>query len=162
MGATAISVLAGAQLLEMPRDSLQAAVHPVVAGLSVILWAFGTWLIPLLVIAGIWRHAVHHVPLVYELGLWSIVFPVAMYGVGSHELGRVLKVPWLVTLGRDETWGALAVWALVLLAMAWAFTASVGATSRKRRAASRLIRPRIGPPERGGAWPVPRRCRSAR
>lgn len=28
----------------------------------------------------------------YELGLWSIVFPVVMYEVGSHELGIALKV----------------------------------------------------------------------
>jgi tellurite resistance protein TehA-like permease len=120
MGATAISVLAGAQILRLPPNPLQAAVHPVVAGLSVMLWAFGTWLIPLLVTAGIWRHVVRRVPLTYELGLWSIVFPVAMYGVGSHELGRALKVSWLVTLGRDEVWPALAIWAVVLLAMAWA------------------------------------------
>ena len=90
----------------------------VVAGLSVVLWAFGTWLIPLLLAAGAWRHLLRRVQLAYEPGLWSIVFPVGMYGVASHELGSALTVSWLVTLGRYEAWLALAVWVVVFLAMA--------------------------------------------
>ena len=118
MGAAAISTLAGAQIIRLPAGPLLAAVHPVVAGSSVVLWAFGTWLIPLLAFIGLWRHVRCRVPLAYEPAWWSIVFPVAMYGVASHELGTVLHVPWLVTLGRDEAWPALAIWALTLLAMA--------------------------------------------
>ncbi len=57
-------------------------------------------------------------PLSYEPGLWGIVFPVGMYGVASHELGAALGLPWLVTLGQDEAWLALGVWAAVFLAMA--------------------------------------------
>jgi tellurite resistance protein TehA-like permease len=117
MGATAISVLAGAQILRMPPGSLLAAVHAVVAGVSVILWAFGTWLIPLLVILGVWRHVLRHVRLSYEPALWSLVFPIGMYGAASHELGVALDVRWLVTLGRYEAWPALAIWAVVFLAM---------------------------------------------
>jgi tellurite resistance protein TehA-like permease len=117
MGAAAISVLAGAQILRLPPSSPLAATHAVVAGLSVMLWAFGTWLVPLLIALGVWRHAVHRVPLRYEPGLWSMVFPVGMYGVASRELGNALRLPWLVTLGGDEAWAALAIWALVLAAM---------------------------------------------
>jgi hypothetical protein len=40
-----------------------------------------------------------------------------MYGVASRELGAALRVPWLVTLGRDEAWLALAARAAVSLAM---------------------------------------------
>jgi tellurite resistance protein TehA-like permease len=130
MGATAISVLAGTQLLRVPSGPLLAAVHAVVAGLSVMLWAFGTWLIPLLVAVGVWRHLLRRVPLAYEPGWWSIAFPVGMYGVASHELGAALKVPWLVTLGRGEAWAALAVWALVLLAMGAAPLRRLGAWPR--------------------------------
>lgn len=119
MGAAAISVLAGVQIARLPPSPLDAATHAVVAGVSVILWAFGTWLIPFLVILGIWRHVRCRVPLAYEPGMWGIVFPVGMYGVVSHELGSVLHVSWLVTLGRDGAWAALAAWAAVLLAMAW-------------------------------------------
>jgi tellurite resistance protein TehA-like permease len=120
MGATAISVLAGAQILRLPPSPLQAAVHATVAGLSVVLWAFGTWLIPLLVVLGLWRHVLRGVPLSYEPGMWGMVFPAGMYGVASHELGAALNVPWLVSLGREEAWLALAVWAAVFLAMAGA------------------------------------------
>ena len=52
MGATAISVLAGAQILRLPPGPLVGAVHAVVGGLSVVLWAVGTWLIPLLLALG--------------------------------------------------------------------------------------------------------------
>lgn len=47
--------------------------------------------------------------------MWSMVFPIGMYGVASRELGAALHVPWLVTLGQDEAW--LAAWAAVSLAM---------------------------------------------
>jgi tellurite resistance protein TehA-like permease len=120
MGAAAISVLSGAQILRLPPGRLEAAVHAAVAGLSVMLWAFGTWTIPLLLALGAWRHLVRRVPLSYEPGLWGIVFPVGMYGVASHELGAVLGLRWLVTLGHDEAWLALGVWAAVFLAMAGA------------------------------------------
>jgi tellurite resistance protein TehA-like permease len=89
----------------------------VVAGSSVMLWAFGTWLMPLLLILGVWRHVRHRVPLAYEPGMWSMVFPIGMYGVASRELGAALHVPWLVRLGQDEAWLALAAWAAVSLAM---------------------------------------------
>jgi tellurite resistance protein TehA-like permease len=118
MGATAISVLAGAQIMRLPADPLLAAVHPLLAGLSVVLWAFGVWLIPFLVIAGVWRHVLRKVPMAYEPGLWSIVFPAGMFGVASHQLGAVLRVSWLVTLGSYETWLALALWAVTAIAMA--------------------------------------------
>ena len=117
MGATAISVLAGAKLLGLPGGPLLAAVHPVVAGVSVILWAFGTWLIPLLVGLGVWRHLVRRVPLRYDPGLWSMVFPLGMYCVASEALGKALHVNWLVTVGHDGTWVAFAAWAALFAAM---------------------------------------------
>jgi tellurite resistance protein TehA-like permease len=68
----------------------------------------------------------HQVPLAYEPGMWGFVFPVGMYGVASRELGTALHVSWLVTLGRDEAWAALAAWIAVMLAMA-------GTLGRSRR-----------------------------
>lgn len=117
MGATAISVLAGAKVLGLPAGPLLTAMHPVVAGLSVVLWGFGTWLIPLLVGLGVWRHLVRRVPLRYDPGLWSMVFPLGMYCVASEALGTALHVNWLVTVGHDGTWVAFAVWAAVFAAM---------------------------------------------
>ena len=126
MGASAISVLAGAQILRLPASPLTTATHAVVAGSSVMLWAFGTWLVPLLVIMSAWRHVRHRVPLAYEPGMWSMVFPIGMYGVASRELGAALRVPWLVTLGRDEAWLALAAWVAVSLAMGLALAPARG------------------------------------
>jgi tellurite resistance protein TehA-like permease len=121
MGAAAISVLTGAKVLGLPAGPLLTAMHSVVAGLSVILWAFGTWLIPLLVGLGVWRHPIRRVPLRYDPGLWSMVFPVGMYCVASEALGAALHVNWLVTVGHDGTWVAFAVWAAVFAAMLAAF-----------------------------------------
>jgi tellurite resistance protein TehA-like permease len=106
-----------AKVLGLPAGPLLAAMHPVVAGLSVILWAFGTWLIPLLIGLGVWRHLVGRVPLRYDPGLWSMVFPLGMYCVASETLGTALHVKWLITVGHDGTWVAFAVWAVLFAAM---------------------------------------------
>jgi tellurite resistance protein TehA-like permease len=119
MGATAISVLAGAKVLGLPADPVLTAVRPVLSGLSLILWAFGTWLIPLLVGLGVWRHVIRRVPLRYDPQLWSLVFPLGMYCVASEELGGALHIRWQVTLGHDGTWVAFAVWVAVFAAMVW-------------------------------------------
>lgn len=113
MGASAISVLAGAQILRLPASPLVTSVRGVASGLSVLLWAFGTWLIPALLAAGVWRHLLRKVPLRYDPALWSIVFPLGMHSVASAQLGRVLRVPWLVSWGSAEAWAALAAWLAV-------------------------------------------------
>ncbi|AHH15139.1 putative C4-dicarboxylate transporter/malic acid transport protein [Nocardia nova SH22a] len=111
MGATAISVLAGTQIMDRDDVHLIATVRPMLEGSVLVLWAFGSWLVPLLLAAGIWRHLVRHFGLTYEPGLWSIVFPVGMYGVGTAELGRATGEQWMVGFGHAEAWVALAVWA---------------------------------------------------
>jgi tellurite resistance protein TehA-like permease len=134
MGATAISVLAGAQILRLPPDPFTAAARPVIAGLSVAVWAFGTWLIPPLIAVGVWRHLIRRVRLRYEPALWSIVFPLGMYGVASRALGTATGVSWLVTLGRDEAWVALAAWVAVAAGMAASLLgARPGAPARDRQ-----------------------------
>jgi tellurite resistance protein TehA-like permease len=57
MGATAITVLAGSRILGLPKDlPIMSRASAFVSGFTYVLWAFGTWWIPLLVIFGIWRH----------------------------------------------------------------------------------------------------------
>ena len=64
MGATAISVLAGAKYLGLPAQTpVVKATAGFVEGFTFALWAFGTWWIPLLVILGLWRHLRRHWPL---------------------------------------------------------------------------------------------------
>ena len=51
MGATAITVVAGARIVQMADAPMVTATRGLIAGASVIFWAFGTWLIPALVAA---------------------------------------------------------------------------------------------------------------
>jgi len=120
MGATAITVVAGSTVMGMVGTPILTTTHDFVAGLTVLFWAFGTWLIPPLILAGYWRHVHHRVPLRYETGLWSIVFPLGMYGVGSHALGEREGLPLLTGIGHIEIFVALAAWLATFLAMLWA------------------------------------------
>jgi tellurite resistance protein TehA-like permease len=117
MGATAITVLAGARIDQMAAAPAVAATRGLIAGVSVVFWAFGTWLIPPLLAAGWWRHVTHRVPLRYDPSWWSVVFPLGMYGVATRALGDVDHLPLLAATGRHEMWVALAAWAATSLAM---------------------------------------------
>lgn len=117
MGASAITVLAGARVVQMADAPMVDATRALIAGASVVFWAFATWLIPALVAAGWWRHRTHRVPLVYEATLWSIVFPLGMYAVASIYLGRADDLPVVAAIGSTELWVAFAAWVLTLAAM---------------------------------------------
>ncbi len=117
MGATAITVVAGARIVEMADAPMVAATRGLAAGMSVVFWAFGTWLVPALVVAGVWRHLVHKIPLRYTAPLWSVVFPLGMYGVGSHYLGHADNLPIVKAIGDIEIWLAVAVWLVTFLGM---------------------------------------------
>ncbi|GAA1859200.1 tellurite resistance/C4-dicarboxylate transporter family protein [Actinomadura bangladeshensis] len=117
MGATAITVVAGARIVEMADAPMVNATRGLIAGTSVVFWAFGSWLILPLVAAGWWRHVKHRVPLRYEATLWSVVFPLGMYGVAGQYLGVADRLPLVEGIGRYETYVALAVWALTFVAM---------------------------------------------
>ncbi|WP_207892233.1 tellurite resistance/C4-dicarboxylate transporter family protein [Streptacidiphilus pinicola] len=118
MGATAITVVAGARIIEMADAPMIAATRGLIAGSSVLFWAFGSWLIPPLIAAGIWRHLVHRVPLRYDPTLWSIVFPLGMYAVAGSYLGQADHLPIVKALGDAESWAALAAWFVTFAAMA--------------------------------------------
>ncbi|MFB4308483.1 tellurite resistance/C4-dicarboxylate transporter family protein [Actinomadura sp. GTD37] len=117
MGATAITVVAGARIVEMADAPMVNATRGLIAGTSVVFWAFGSWLIIPLVAAGWWRHVKHRVPLRYEATLWSIVFPLGMYGVAGQYLGQADSLPIVEAIGTHETWVALAAWTLAFAAM---------------------------------------------
>jgi tellurite resistance protein TehA-like permease len=117
MGATAITVFAGARIVQMADAPMVSVTRGLIAGASVVFWAFGTWLIPALVAAGWWRHVTHGVPLHYEATLWSIVFPLGMYGVAGHYIGSADHLPIVRSIGENETWVALAVWAVTFAGM---------------------------------------------
>ena len=117
MGATAITVVAGAYLLGLPGDlSAVAASRATVEGLTLFLWAFGTWWFPFLVLLTIWRYLNLRAP-VYEQTLWSMVFPLGMYSVATDAFGRAAGLPLLPMLARAEAWLALTAWTAVAVWM---------------------------------------------
>ena len=117
MGATAITVLAGSRIVAMADAPTVDVTRSLVAGLALIFWCFGTWLIPALLAVGWWRHFTHRIPFRYEPAWWSMVFPIAMYGVGSHYLGVADHLPIVAGVGDVVIWVAVAVWAVVFVAM---------------------------------------------
>ena len=117
MGALAITVLAGARIVEMADAPMVAVTRDLIAGLSVVFWAFATWLIPVLLAAGWWRHRTRGIPLRYEPALWSIVFPLGMYAVAGIYLGEADRLPLVAAIGGVELWFALAACMAVMVAM---------------------------------------------
>ncbi len=117
MGAVAITVVAGARIVEMESAPMVDATRGLIAGLSVVFWAFATWLVPVLVAAGVWRHWVRKVPLRYEPTLWSMIFPLGMYAVAGTYLGRADRLPIVEWIGSTWLWVAVAAWGVVGLAM---------------------------------------------
>ena len=129
MGAAAISTNAGSTLIATPASlPFLQAMRPFVDGTTLILWAWGTWWIPLLVILGVWRHVVRRFPLRYEPGYWNLVFPLGMYTVATFRLSLAADYTALQTLSRAMIWVAFAAW------LATAAGLAVSAASPARRA----------------------------
>lgn len=117
MGATAITVLAGAELMLLPQTlpSIVAA-RSSVEGITLFLWAFGTWWFPFLILLTVWRYWKLAAP-AYEQSLWSMVFPLGMYAVATDTYGRVAALPLLPPIAAAEVWLALVAWLAVGLWM---------------------------------------------
>ena len=96
MGAMAISTLAGALLVMHAGDApLLGSLLPFLKGFTVFYWASGTWWIPLLLVLGAWRYVYARHPMRYEPQYWSVVFPLGMYAVATHEMSRALEIDFL-------------------------------------------------------------------
>jgi tellurite resistance protein TehA-like permease len=125
MGALAITVLAGARIVEMADAPMVDATRGLIAGLAVVFWGFATWLIPVLVAAGWWRHVTRRIPLRYEATLWSIVFPLGMYAVAGIYLGEADRLPLVDAVGGAELWVAFTAWAVTVGGMVLHVTRTV-------------------------------------
>lgn len=117
MGAIAITIVAGARIVQMESTPTVDAVRGLAEGLTVVLWAFATWLIPALFAVGVWRHLIQRVPLLYTPALWSMVFPLGMYSVASMTLGRADALPLVEWIGEAWIWVGFAAWAVTGVAM---------------------------------------------
>lgn len=113
MGAAAISTNAGSTLIANPPDlRFLRAMRPFVDGTTLVLWAWGTWWIPLLVLIGVWRHVVHRYPLRYHPAYWNLVFPLGMYTVATFRLSLAADYTALQSVSRVMIWVALGAWAV--------------------------------------------------
>ena len=121
MGAAAISTNAGSTLIlsESALPFLQS-MRPFIDGVTLIMWAWATWWIPLLVLFGIWKHGVCRVPLTYTPMLWSLVFPLGMYALASLRLSLASDFPPLHLISLGMVWIALAAWAATAVGLALA------------------------------------------
>jgi tellurite resistance protein TehA-like permease len=118
MGAAAISANAGSALAaDGATTPFLRSMQPFVDGVTLGMWAWATWWIPLLILLGVWKHMAHRVPIAYTPMLWSIVFPVGMYGVASFRLSNVAGAPVLESLSWTVAWVALAAWAATAIAL---------------------------------------------
>lgn len=128
MGATAISVRAAAGILDLDASSSTSLIremHPFLVGLSVVLWAFGTWWIPLLVAFGIWRYVIRGYTWAFEPRLWNIVFPLGMYTVASYTLGQAAHLDFMTSVARVWVFVGVVAWVAVTALMVFAVVQSV-------------------------------------
>ncbi len=123
MGAAAISTNAGSMLIVTDSGiAFLITMRPFIDAVTLMVWAWATWWIPLLVVFGIWKHGVHRMPLTYTPLLWSMVFPLGMYSLATARLSLAADFPPLHTGARGMMWIALAVWvatALALIVATW-------------------------------------------
>jgi tellurite resistance protein TehA-like permease len=112
MGAAAITANAGSTLLltDIGMTFLQS-MRPFIDGVTLVMWAWATWWIPLLLLFGMWKHGICRVPLTYTPMFWSLVFPLGMYALASLRLSLAADFSPLRSVSRAMVWVALTAWA---------------------------------------------------
>ncbi|MGH3562674.1 MAG: tellurite resistance/C4-dicarboxylate transporter family protein, partial [Mycobacterium sp.] len=66
----------------------------------------------------------------YEAPLWSVIFPLGMYGVGGYYLGQADHLPIVHYIGSSESWIALAAWGVTFLSMLHHLASTLGFETR--------------------------------
>jgi tellurite resistance protein TehA-like permease len=158
MGAMAITTVAGVRMLDVARPTaLLVALRPFIAGLTVMMWAWGTWWIPLLLVIGCWKYLVVREPIRYQPTLWSVVFPLGMYATALQLLTHIPGLAFLASVGMVSAWLALAAWALVMAGWLWSAVRAVRGALRGPAAPRAAMPPpaRVDAPTDGQAAPTP-------
>jgi tellurite resistance protein TehA-like permease len=111
MGAMAISTLTGSLLvINAPEAPFLLSLLPFIKGFTIFYWATGTWWIPMLVLLALWRYVYRRYPLKYDPLYWGAVFPLGMYAVATHELGKAMDLDFLAVLPPIFLYAALVAW----------------------------------------------------
>lgn len=122
MGAVAITTLAGSNIiLHMDEWGLLQELAPFLKGFTLFYWVIGTWFIPLLMILSIWRYVYHRDHPRYDPQLWAMVFPIAMYAVGTLKLGEALNISFLAGIPTAFFLIASIIWMIVF----WGFIGTI-------------------------------------
>lgn len=120
MGAAAITTNAGSMLIVTNTGMIfLQSMRPFIDGVTLIMWAWATWWIPLLVLFGIWKHVIRRAPLVYTPMLWSLVFPLGMYALASLRLSLAADFAPLRVVSAAMIWVALCAWTLTAAGLVW-------------------------------------------
>ena len=135
MGAAAIATNAGSTLIlsDTGMPFLQS-MRPFIDGVTLIMWVWATWWIPLLLLFGIWKHGICRVPLAYTPMLWSLVFPLGMYALASLRLSLAADFAPLRTISRAMVWIALVAWIATAVGLALASWRSLRSDAGARAA----------------------------
>lgn len=115
MGAAAISTNAGSTLIMSDTGiPFLLALRPFADGTTLILWAWATWWIPLLLVFGVWKYVVRGERLAYHPSFWSLVFPLGMYALATWRLSLAADFAPLQWVPRIMLWVALAAWVVTM------------------------------------------------
>jgi tellurite resistance protein TehA-like permease len=122
VGASAITVLAGAALLKALEEAQAlAGLQPFVRGLSLLFWAVSTFWLPLVTILRAWNHLNTRPAFAYSPPYWSMVFPLGMYTASTFQLSEALSVPALKAVPTYFIYVALLAWLLTFGGMLLSF-----------------------------------------
>jgi len=119
-GAMAITTLAGARLIATTSAHVESLAHFLTA-FNLLFWASATWWIPLLFLVGAWRLFIKRIPLRYEPGYWSMVFPLGMYAACTWAYAEAGHLPYLKPIALGCIFVAWAAWALTTFGMVRSF-----------------------------------------
>lgn len=119
MGVEAIATLAGATLiLNAVSWPFLGEILSFLKGMTLTFWAVSNWWFPLLLLLGIWRHAVHRIPLFrYDIQYWSMVFPLGMHSASTFQLEQVIDIGIFKLVAVFFITAALIIWALAFVGM---------------------------------------------
>jgi tellurite resistance protein TehA-like permease len=118
MGALAITTLAGSRLiLSVGEWPFLREIVVFVKGVTFCCWAMAAWWIPLLIIAGLWRHGVQRVPIRYDPQYWSLVFPLGMFTVATILFERATGLTMLHSIPRITIFLAWVAWVVTFTGM---------------------------------------------